>query len=211
MKNKTLLLTLLTTGTLLTAHAQVDANRYELAPDYMQQVFTDIINAECTVVHYTSDGGRYDGHARGSKFFGWGNYQLENGNRWVGQWSNGKCVFGILIKGDMCRVGSDTQHVNYSLSEGIITSYAKNNETFLVSREEAEKSPYRFACLNYPGGDFYLGETKNGMRHGEGIYHWANGNYWYGTFAENYRQGYGALFRKDGNIDYGLWYGDDKQ
>ena len=211
MKNKALLLALLTTGTLITAHAQVDANRYELAPDYMQQVFTDIINAECTVVHYTSDGGRYDGHARGSKFFGWGNYQLENGNRWIGQWSNGKCVFGILIKGDMCRVGSDTQHVNYSLSEGIITSYAKNNETFLVSREEAEKSPYRFACLNYPGGDFYLGEIKNGMRHGEGIYHWANGNYWYGTFAENYRQGYGALFREDGNIDYGLWYGDDKQ
>ena len=111
----------------------------------------------------------------------------------------------------MCRVGSDTQHVNYSFSEGIITSYAKNNETFLVSREEAEASPYRFVCLTYPGGDFYLGETKNGMRHGQGIYHWANGNYWYGTFAENYRQGYGALFREDGHINYGLWYGDDKQ
>ena len=211
MKHKALYLTLSLVGTLVTAHAQSDTDRYTLAPDYMQQVFTDIINAECTVVHYTSDGGSYDGHARGSKFFGWGNYQTESGNRWIGQWSNGKCVFGILIKGDVCRVGSDTHHVNYSLKEGIITSYVKHNETFPVSTEEAQKSPYRFQCLNYPGGDFYIGETKEDKRHGQGVYHWSNGNYWYGTFSENYRQGYGVLFREDGNIDYGLWFGDDKQ
>ena len=211
MKHRTLFFILFAFGSLLTISAQTDNERYELAPDYMQQVFTDIITAECTVVHYNSGGGSYDGHSRGGKFFGWGSYQLENGNRWIGQWSNGKCVFGILIKGDVCRVGSDTRHVNYSLSEGIITSYVKNSEIFPVSREEAEKSPYRFTCLNYPGGDFYLGETKNGLRHGQGVYHWGNGNYWYGTFSDNYRQGYGALFREDGNIDYGLWYGDDKQ
>ena len=211
MKHKTLLLILGLAGTLATAHAQSDTDRYILAPDYMQQVFTDIINAECTVVHYTSGGGSYDGHSRGGKFFGWGSYQLENGNRWIGQWSNGKCVFGILIKGDVCRVGSDTHHVNYSFKEGIITSYVKNNEKFPVSTEEAQQSTYRFQCLNYPGGDFYIGETKDGKRHGQGVYHWSNGNYWYGTFSENYRQGYGALFREDGHIDYGLWLGDDKQ
>ena len=211
MKHKRLLLVLFAIGTTFTAYAQSDADRYELAPDYMQQVFSDIISAECQVVHYSSDGGSYDGHSRGSKFFGWGSYQFINGNRWIGQWSNGKCIFGILIKGDVCRVGSDDRHVNYSLSEGIITSYVKNNEKFPVSSEEAMQSPYRFVCLHYPGGDFYIGETKNGLRHGQGIYHWGNGNYWYGTFSDNYRQGYGALFREDGNIDYGLWYGDDKQ
>ena len=211
MKHKLLLLVLFAIGTTFTAYAQSDADHYELAPDYMQQVFSDIISAECQVVHYSSDGGSYDGHSRGSKFFGWGSYQFINGNRWIGQWSNGKCIFGILIKGDVCRVGSDDRHVNYSLSEGIITSYVKNNEKFPVSSEEAMQSPYRFTYLHYPGGDFYIGETKNGLRHGQGIYHWANGNYWYGTFSDNYRQGYGALFREDGNIDYGLWYGDDKQ
>lgn len=211
MKHKAPLLILSLVATIATAQAQSDTDRYTLAPDYMQQVFTDIITAECTVVHYHSGGGSYDGHARGGKFFGWGNYQIENGNRWVGQWSNGTCVFGILIKGDVCRVGSETHHVNYSLKEGIITSYVKNKETFPVSAEEAQKSPYRFKTLHYEGGDFYIGETKNGKRHGQGIYHWTNGNYWYGTFSENYRQGYGALFREDGDIDYGLWLGDNKQ
>lgn len=211
MKQKTFLLTLLAAGSMCIALAQSDTDRYILAPDYMQQVFTDIINTDCQVVHYSDGGGSYDGHSRCNKFFGWGNYHTENGNRWIGQWSGGTCIFGILIKGDVCRVGSETHHVNYSLKEGIITSYVKNQEKFLVDREEAEKSAYRFECLNYNGGDFYLGETKNGLRHGQGIYHWSNGNYWYGTFSENYRQGYGALFCQDGNIDYGLWLGDDKQ
>ena len=211
MKQKIALITLLATGILFPIHAQTDIDRYELTPDYMQQVFADIISSECQVVHYSDGGGSYDGHSRNYKFFGWGNYQTTNGNRWIGQWSNGTCIFGILIKGDVCRVGSESHHVNYSLKEGIITSYVKENEKFPISRKEAEQSPYRFVCLHYSGGDFYLGETKDGLRHGQGIYHWSNGNYWYGTFSENYRQGYGALFREDGNIDYGLWLGDDKQ
>lgn len=211
MKPYPLLLALWIASALVPAYAQSDIDRYELAPDYMQQVFSDIIGSECMVVHYSDGGGSYDGHSRNNRFFGWGSYQTGNGNRWIGQWNDGKCIFGILIKGDVCRVGSDTHHVNYSLKEGFITSYVKNNETFTVSPEEAAKIPYRFRCLNYKGGDFYLGETKDGLRHGQGIYHWSNGSYWYGTFSENYRQGYGALFRQDGAIDYGLWLGDDKQ
>ena len=211
MKPYPLFLALWIASALVPAHAQSDIDRYELAPDYMQQVFSDIIGSECMVVHYSDGGGSYDGHSRNNRFFGWGSYQTGNGNRWIGQWNDGKCIFGILIKGDVCRVGSDTHHVNYSLKEGFITSYVKNNETFTVSPEEAAKIPYRFRCLNYKGGDFYLGETKDGLRHGQGIYHWSNGCYWYGTFSENYRQGYGALFRQDGTIDYGLWLGDDKQ
>ena len=211
MKHKYIPLILCLVATLSAAHAQSDTDRYALTPDYMQQVFADIISAECNIVHYNSGGGSYDGLSRYNIFFGWGNYQTENGNRWVGQWSNGKCVFGILIKGNTCRVGADAHHVNYNLTDGLITSYVKHNEKFPVSTEEALQSPYRFVCLQYEGGDFYIGETKDGKRHGQGIYHWANGNYWYGTFEDNYRQGYGALFREDGNIDYGLWWGDDKQ
>lgn len=211
MKQKIFSLILFCACIAFTAQAQSDTDRYELAPDYMQQVFSDIISSECQTVHYSDGGGSYDGHSRRNIFFGWGNYQTENGNRWIGQWNNGKCIFGILIKGDVCRVGSDNHHINYSLKTGLITSFVKNNETFPVSPEEAEKSPYRFVCLHYQGGDFYIGEAKDGLRHGQGIYHWSNGNYWYGTFSENYRQGYGALFREDGKIDYGLWLGDDKQ
>ena len=208
---KTILTTLLFIGIILAASAQDNIDHYDLAPDYMQQLFMNIIDTDCQVVQYSDGGGHYVGHSRRSKFFGWGSYRTDNGNQWIGQWHDGTCIFGILIKGDVCRVGSETHHINYSLEEGIVTSYVKNNEKFYLTREEAEKSPYRFECLHYTGGDFYLGETKNGLRHGQGIYYWSNGNHWYGTFSENYRQGYGALFCEDGNIDYGLWLGDDKQ
>lgn len=211
MKQKRLFFTLLIAGSALLAQAQSDTDRYELAPDYIQQVFSEIISSECHTVHYSDGGGSYDGHSRNNRFFGWGSYLAKNGNRWIGQWSNGKCIFGILIKGNVCRVGSESHHVNYDLKTGLITSFVKNNETFPVNLEKAKESPYRFRSLNYKGGDFYIGETKNGRRHGQGIYHWSNGSYWYGTFSENYRQGYGALFREDGKIDYGLWLGDDKQ
>lgn len=204
-------LTLSLLCTLFSAYAQSDAGYYDLAPDYMQQIFSDIIDSECSIVHYSDETGSYDGHSRNSIFFGWGNYQAANGNRWIGQWSNGKCVFGILIKGNVCRIGSETHHINYDLKTGTATSYVKDNEKFPIDPEESRQSPYRFEYLHYQGGDFYMGETKNGLRHGQGIYHWNNGNYWYGTFSENYRQGYGVLFRQDGNIDYGLWLGDDKQ
>ena len=71
MKQKIALITLLATGILFPIHAQTDIDRYELTPDYMQQVFADIISSECQVVHYSDGGGSYDGHSRNYKFFGW--------------------------------------------------------------------------------------------------------------------------------------------
>ena len=79
-----LLLTLNLASILLSANAQSHTDHYELAPDYMQQLFSDIISSECRIVHYSNEGGSYDGHSRNSIFFGWGNYQTENGNRWIG-------------------------------------------------------------------------------------------------------------------------------
>lgn len=68
------------------AHAQSDTDLYTLTPDYMQQVFTDIISTEYRVVHYSDGEGSYDGHSRNNKFFGWGSYQTENGAIDYGLW-----------------------------------------------------------------------------------------------------------------------------
>ena len=80
MKRKIYLIILFAIGILFSAHAQTDIDRYELTPDYMQQVFSDIISSECQVVHYSDGGGSYDGHSRNNKFFGWGSYHTLNGN-----------------------------------------------------------------------------------------------------------------------------------
>lgn len=194
--------------TILTLNAQ-DIDKYRLSPDYMQQLFCGIVSAESKVITLNLDGGHYFGYSRNNSLFGWGSYSTNSGNRWIGQYNKGKCIFGIYIKDNIARVGSDTHYTEYDLTEGTIRIISRNNEQLHYDTQEL--APYRFVRLNYEGGDYYLGETKNGVRHGQGIYFWSNGNYWYGTFSEGYRQGYGALFKTDGTISHGLWYGDDKQ
>ena len=191
--------------------AQTDTERYSPTPDYMQQLLSDIIATDCKTLQFSDGGGHYIGYSRHNSFFGWGSYRTDNGNRWIGQWNKGKCIFGILIKGTIGRVGSDTHYVEYDLTSGAINHIVKDGERINYSTSQAEASPYRFVRINYEGGDYYIGETYNGRRHGLGIYHWSNGNHWYGTFNNDYRQGYGALFCTDGTIDHGLWLGNDKQ
>lgn len=85
MKQK-VLLSIIAAIAIFAAHAQSDTDRYTLTPDYMQQVFTDIISTECRIVHYSDGGGSYDGHSRNNKFFGWESYQTENGAIDYGLW-----------------------------------------------------------------------------------------------------------------------------
>ena len=47
---------------------------YQLAPDYMHAMLSDVIATDCQVVAYSSGGGQYYGHSRRNRFFGWGSY-----------------------------------------------------------------------------------------------------------------------------------------
>jgi len=42
-----------------------------------------------------------------------------------------------------------------------------------------------FESIEYENGDIYLGETYNGLRHGLGIFVWANGDTWYGEWKDD--------------------------
>lgn len=191
--------------------AQNHPEPYQLAPDYMQQILAHVIASDCRPMQLGNVGGRYIGHTRNNVFFGWGSYHTDGDNRWVGQWADGKCVFGILIKGNEARVGADKHHIVYDLTRGQPLHIVAEGEVHHFTPAEAEAYPRRFLRLTYEGGDHYIGESINGLPHGQGIYYWSDGSHWYGTFSQGYRQGYGALFGTQGNIDYGLWLGNDKQ
>ena len=191
--------------------AQTLPERYQLAPDYMHQMLSQVIASDCHVLNLSDNGGHYIGHSRWNAFFGWGSYHADSGSCWVGQWANGKCLFGILIKGNEGRVGSDSHHVVYDLTNGLPLRIVKDGETYSFSSTQAQSYPCRFLRLAYGGDDYYIGEVQNGLPHGQGVYYWRSGNHWYGTFYEGYRRGYGALFTTDGTVDYGLWLGNDKQ
>ena len=68
---------------------------------------------------------------------------------------------------------------------------------------------YKFECIEYVSGAMYVGETKDGERHGRGIIMWTNGDAWYGPWSEGSRSGVGIYLYADGTVSYGRWSGDD--
>lgn len=78
----------------------------------------------------------------------------------------------------------------------------------------ANYSSYKFECFIYTrkpyahGGNMYIGETKNGKRHGKGILLWREGDAWYGEWTDDKRDGYGIHMYYDGSITVGRWNDD---
>ena len=68
---------------------------------------------------------------------------------------------------------------------------------------------YKFECIEYVSGAMYVGETKDGERHGRGVMMWSNGDAWYGPWSNGHRNGIGVYLYADGTISYGRWDGDD--
>ena len=68
---------------------------------------------------------------------------------------------------------------------------------------------YQFKVINFDNGDKYVGETRDGEKHGKGLYIWVDGDAWYGQFTDGKRNGKGiAMFYKGGYL-IGRWR-DDK-
>lgn len=57
----------------------------------------------------------------------------------------------------------------------------------------------------YNNGDTYVGEVKDGKRHGYGTYTWPNGNKYIGDFYEGKRTGYGLYIWPNGTWYEGEW------
>ena len=69
---------------------------------------------------------------------------------------------------------------------------------------------YTFQVINYENGDKYIGELKNGQKHGRGLYIYESGDAWYGRFQNDKRDGYGIYAYYSGNYSKGKWFGNTK-
>ena len=59
-------------------------------------------------------------------------------------------------------------------------------------------------------GDYYIGEYKDGYRHGQGTYWYADGRKYVGDWKKSMKHGKGTKYTADGQISKeGVW-ADDK-
>ena len=80
-----------------------------------------------------------------------------------------------------------------------------------------EYSAYTFEVVNYSNGNKYVGEMKDGVRSGIGIYIWTSENssissiFWYGSWKNGVRDGYGIRIYGEGtDCSTGKWKNDTK-
>lgn len=144
--------------------------------------------------------GRYSSGSRD----GMGIYFMETGTFsncpdcvvYVGEWNNGK------------KAGTGTCYDRY----GNLLYYGEfSNERPTDAYPSSGYSSYRFEIKEYSNGNFYIGETKNGERHGMGIFVWKEGGLWYGPWIDGERSGYGIYMPYNGSMTTGRWNGDDME
>ena len=54
-------------------------------------------------------------------------------------------------------------------------------------------------------GDRYIGEWKNGKKHGRGMYYFTDGAIYAGEYVNDFMNGRGTMFWADGRIWVGTW------
>lgn len=74
-----------------------------------------------------------------------------------------------------------------------------------------EYDNYKFECIEYSWGDYYVGETYLGKPHGKGFYIWRSGDMWYGDWRFGDRNGYGISMLYQGPVSAGIWENDIEQ
>jgi hypothetical protein len=94
---------------------------------------------------------------------------------------------------------------------GTLNYYGNFTEGNFTGGQSAEHDAYKFTALNYPGGDKYLGETKNGVVDGYGVYIWGNGDMWFGQWKDGKRAGRGVVINNEGVVASGIWDGETYQ
>ena len=65
-----------------------------------------------------------------------------------------------------------------------------------------------YGIYKYAEGDYYEGQFKGDLRHGDGKYVWANGETYTGQFANGNMNGYGTYTWPTGRASYTGYFKD---
>ena len=126
-----------------------------------------------------SDGRKYVGEWKDGKKHGQGKLILPDGKKYVGKWKDGRPWDGIGYK--------NNEEIEFRVVDG------KRSVGNKVREKNEQKT------INYSGGDWYIGELKDGKRHGQGTYNWSDGTKQEGTWR-NGEIWVGLHYNKEGYV-----------
>lgn len=180
----------------------------------------------CENVSYNfGNGASYKGQYENGRRSGLGMYSWKGIDFYIGDWSSGeRNGIGIKITPVGCMVLNCPDCEYYvggfssDVKSGTGSCYDKyGNLIYLgnfVNDHPTQGYPmtdydnYKFECIAYFGGDYYVGETYNGKPHGKGIYIWSNGDMWYGDWKYGNGDGNGINMLYQGQVSAGPWKND---
>ena len=124
-------------------------------------------------------------------------------------WQNGDVYYGSWkIMPAAAAAGGSSSH--YGLPSQVATQ-DKNSAAFAGGNAlNAQNAPgsqppvalqrkmHGSGVFKYASGDYYQGDSKNGMRHGYGEYYWPNGMRYYGEWRSDQRDGRGIFYDQSG-------------
>lgn len=87
-----------------------------------------------------------------------------------------------------------------------------NDQSFDVKQSEylgqsRNGIPHGNGTMKYPDGSIYMGQFKEGKKHGPGIMEWPKGNRrdYRGNWEDDLQSGFGRIRYRDGRECMGLW------
>ena len=170
--------------------------------------------------------GVYDDEQNQKFRSGTGIYRWKDGTIYIGGWSGNIEGIGICIvpQGyNLSTCPGAAYYVGewYIRKSGLGLCYDSNGNLIYAGDFEndypTEKYPMsgnthdKFDCIEYSGGNYFVGMTKDGKPDGIGIFIWQSGTLWFGEWENGARNGFGALISYEGKVTTGTWKGDKKK
>ena len=164
-------------------------------------------------MHYR-DGSVYSGEWLNDNYHGQGVLVYKNGDRWEGEWKNGKRHTGF---GDY-ELSKEEQHYKGEMKDGLLhgkgkLTYEKTSHIDFYDGDWVNDKKTGFGVMQFRNGNYYEGQWLNDKIHGNGVYTFretSSAASYEGAFAEGKRNGKGTMHYRDGSVYTGEWLNDKK-